>query len=67
MYENLDMIFLIDRKKSMWDSQKDTIGGFKSYIDKERNNEFNTKITTMLIDDEFGEYNQENQQKMPIH
>ena len=35
--ENLDIIFLIDRSGSMSGSEEDTIGGFNSYIERERN------------------------------
>ena len=34
--ENLDLIFLIDRSGSMHGSEKDTIGGFNSFIQRER-------------------------------
>ena len=48
--ENLDMIFLIDRSGSMSGSEKDTIGGFNSYIKRERSKGYNTKITTIFFD-----------------
>ena len=34
--ENLDIIFLIDRSGSMSGSEEDTIGGFNSYLQRER-------------------------------
>ena len=51
--QNLDLIFLIDRSGSMHGSEKDTIGGFNSFIEKERNKEFNTNVTTILFDDKY--------------
>lgn len=49
--KDLDLIFLIDRSGSMHGSEKDTIGGFNSFIEKERKKELNTKVTTILFDD----------------
>lgn len=51
--EDLDLIFLIDRSGSMHGSEEDTIGGFNSFIQKERKKEFNTKVTTVLFDDQY--------------
>lgn len=51
--ENLDIIFLIDRSGSMSGSEEDTIGGFNSYIEREKNKGFNTKVTTVLFDDKY--------------
>lgn len=34
--QNLDIIFVIDRSGSMHGSESDTIGGFNSFIEKER-------------------------------
>ena len=51
--ENLDIIFLIDRSGSMCGSEEDTIGGFNSYIQRERKKGFNTKVTTVLFDDQY--------------
>ena len=51
--ENLDIIFLIDRSGSMCGSEEDTIGGFNSYIERERKKGFNTKVTTVLFDDQY--------------
>ena len=51
--EDLDLIFLIDRSGSMHGSEDDTIGGFNSFIQKERKKELNTKVTTILFDDQY--------------
>ncbi len=48
--KDLDLVFLIDRSGSMYGSEKDTMGGFNSFIEKEKNNEFNTNVTTVLFD-----------------
>lgn len=51
--QDLDLIFLIDRSGSMYGSEDDTIGGFNSFIEKERKKEFNTNVTTILFDHEY--------------
>ncbi len=51
--EDLDLIFLIDRSGSMHGSEEDTIGGFNSFIQKERKKGLNTKVTTILFDDNY--------------
>ena len=51
--EDLDLVFLIDRSGSMNGSEEDTMGGFNSFIQKERKKEFNTKVTTILFDDKY--------------
>lgn len=51
--ENLDLIFLIDRSGSMYGSEDDTIGGFNSFIEKEKAKEENTTVTTILFDHEY--------------
>ena len=51
--EKLDLIFLIDRSGSMYNSVEDTIGGFNSFIEKERAKKLDTKVTVVLFDDEY--------------
>lgn len=53
--QNLDLVFLIDRSGSMHGSEEDTMGGFNSFIEKERKNEGNTNVTTILFDNEYEE------------
>lgn len=48
--KDLDLIFLIDRSGSMYGSEEDTIGGFNSFIEKEKEKEGNTNVTTILFD-----------------
>ena len=50
--KNKDIVFLLDRSGSMYEFTNDTIGGYNSYLEKERKNK-NTKITTILFDDEY--------------
>lgn len=51
--KDLDLIFLIDKSGSMYGSEKDTIGGFNSFIDREKTKDANTKVTTILFDHEY--------------
>ena len=51
--ENLDLIFLMDRSGSMSGSESDTIGGFNSFIKREKNKRLNTRVTTILFDDRY--------------
>ena len=51
--ENLDLIFLIDRSGSMCGSEKDTMGGFNSFIKRERDKDLNTRVTTILFDHSY--------------
>ncbi|MBQ7927550.1 MAG: VWA domain-containing protein [Methanobrevibacter sp.] len=51
--EDLDLIFLIDRSGSMYGSEQDTIGGFNSFIEKEKSKEGNTRVTTILFNHEY--------------
>jgi hypothetical protein len=51
--ENLDLIFLMDRSGSMRGSESDTIGGFNSFIQREKDKDLNTRVTTILFDDQY--------------
>lgn len=51
--ENLDLIFLMDRSGSMSGSESDTIGGFNSFIKRERQKGLNTRVTAVLFDDHY--------------
>ena len=51
--ENLDLIFLMDRSGSMSGSEEDTIGGFNSFIKREKAKGLNTRVTTILFDDNY--------------
>ncbi|MBR4448030.1 vWA domain-containing protein [Methanobrevibacter sp.] len=51
--ENLDLIFVMDRSGSMGGSEEDTIGGFNSFIQREKDKNLNTHVTTILFDDQY--------------
>ena len=51
--ENLDLIFVMDRSGSMGGSEEDTIGGFNSFIQREKDKNLNTHVTTVLFDDQY--------------
>ena len=51
--KEMDVVFLLDRSGSMAGIEDDTIGGYNSYLTKQRNNKINTKITTVLFDDKY--------------
>ena len=48
--EKIDIIFLIDRSGSMYGSENDTIGAFNSFIAKQKQNETDARVTTILFD-----------------
>ena len=51
--EALDLIFVMDRSGSMGGSESDTIGGFNSFIQREKKKDLNTRVTTILFDDQY--------------
>ena len=51
MKNKINVIFLLDRSGSMNNSVEDTIGGYNSYLERERNNK--SLITTILFDDDY--------------
>ena len=51
--ENLDLVFIMDRSGSMSGSEEDTIGGFNSFIEREKDKGLNTHVTTVLFDDNY--------------
>lgn len=53
MNKNLtEIIFLLDRSGSMGGLEKDTIGGFNSFLERQCRLEGDTLVTTVLFDDE---------------
>jgi uncharacterized protein YegL len=48
-----EIIFLLDRSGSMAGLEKDTIGGFNSFIERQSNLEGDTVVTTVLFDDKY--------------
>ncbi len=54
MNNNLtEMIFIMDRSGSMQSLVSDTIGGYNSMIDKQRNEDGEASVTTVLFDDKY--------------
>ena len=53
MKKRMDIVFILDRSGSMQGSEDDTIGGFNSYIKKNKNNKYDTYVTTILFDDRY--------------
>lgn len=51
--ENVDLIFLIDRSGSMGGFEEDTMGGFNSFIEREKSKNESTTVTTILFDDKY--------------
>lgn len=53
MKKNLtEMVFILDRSGSMHGLEKDTIGGFNSMIEKQKNENGEAFVSTILFDDE---------------
>lgn len=51
--KKLDVIFILDKSGSMSGSEEHTISSFNEYLEKEKKNKFNTKITTVLFSDNY--------------
>ena len=50
---DMDLVFVLDKSGSMWNVVEDTIGGFNSFIEKEKAKDFETKVTTILFDNKY--------------
>ena len=48
-----EIVFLLDRSGSMCGLEKDTIGGFNTFVQKQAELEGETKVTTVLFDDQY--------------
>lgn len=54
MKESLtELVFILDRSGSMSGLEKDTIGGFNSMLDKQKNEEGNAFVSTVLFDNSY--------------
>ncbi len=48
-----ELIFILDRSGSMGGLEKDTIGGFNGMIEKQKKQEGEANVTTVLFDHEY--------------
>jgi len=48
-----ELVFILDRSGSMSGLESDTIGGFNSMVEKQKNVEGMAKVTTVLFDDRY--------------
>lgn len=51
--ENIDLVFLMDRSGSMRGSEEDTIGGFNSFIQRQKQKDEKATVTAILFDDNY--------------
>ena len=51
--KELDIVFILDKSGSMSGSEKDTIGGYNSFLAKERKSNPNSLVTTVLFDNTY--------------
>ncbi len=51
--KEMDIVFLLDRSGSMANNVEDTIGAYNSYLKKQKEKKYNSKITTILFDNEY--------------
>ena len=49
----LDVVFILDKSGSMSGSEENTISSFNEYLQREKNNNFSTNITTILFSDNY--------------
>jgi uncharacterized protein with von Willebrand factor type A (vWA) domain len=49
----MDLVFVLDKSGSMYHAVEDTIGGFNSFIKREREHNPNTLVTLVLFDDVY--------------
>lgn len=48
-----EIVFILDRSGSMMDLTEDTIGGFNSFVEKQKNEPGEALLTTILFDDQY--------------
>jgi len=51
--KQLDIVFLLDKSGSMSGSESDTIGGYNSFITKEKKHNTSSLVTTVLFDNNY--------------
>jgi hypothetical protein len=50
---DIDLVFVLDKSGSMYSAVEDTIGGFNSFIAREKRKNPKTRVTLVLFDDEY--------------
>ena len=50
-----ELVFILDRSGSMGGLESDTIGGFNGMIEKQKKQEGQVRVTTVLFDDRYEE------------
>lgn len=53
MKKILDVVFILDKSGSMSGSEDSTISSFNEYLERERKNNYKTRITTILFSDDY--------------
>lgn len=53
MKKMLDVVFILDKSGSMSGSEDSTISSFNEYLEKEKKNNYKTRITTILFSDDY--------------
>ena len=53
MKKMLDVVFILDKSGSMSGSEENTITSFNEYLEKEKKNDYKTRITTILFSDDY--------------
>lgn len=51
--KKLDVVFILDKSGSMSGQEENTISSFNEYLEKEKKNEYDTYITTVLFSDNY--------------
>lgn len=51
--KKLDVVFILDKSGSMGGQEENTISSFNEYLEKEKNNKYETNITTVLFSDTY--------------
>lgn len=51
--DEMDLIFILDKSGSMYGSERDTINGFNSFIEKQLNKDRKINVTTILFNGDY--------------
>ena len=51
--KKLDVVFILDKSGSMSGQEENTISSFNEYLEKEKKNDYDTYITTVLFSDNY--------------